>query len=620
MTDNIVRLPMDYFGDPTKGKPISNGFVYIGEPDLDPEVLANRKAVVLRQEDGTDVPILPGGQPLEIGVGGYIFSGDFTAQVIVEDNYSIKVLDKHGAQKFYVENVLDIGGGSPALESDIIIHRDYIADMTVDTQAEAGKSYIVGDYASGRNAGPLFFNCLAGTGADDGGSVINHDTLNLRFEQDFVDGKVSWAKFGADRNGAVECAANIRAAIAYSAATEAAEGSYLIESAINLTGGKIINADTAILLKNFDGVGLTFTGGSNFNFVNGSLQVKGHGSYAANTALASTSPTAHGVTITDNRVVIKGELEAVSNQGNGVLIDVAAGNANRSICKEIRASGNGEHGVRFSGTRDDSSVWQIDIYANGNRKSGIVCDSDFMGRNWEGFWYAEGNAIDTTSTEVDILKLRYSFLTIYAEASGSNTEIELGANTDGLRIRSLRRNNDFDSSTAKTNGWNYGGFEYSPGEAGGARVGVAHTIRWNRARGLNPGEGTQLEFQNNASVAMGTVDAINSATSPYPPYMALTAEGGTSFVRVGDDTLRVASDGDDYIYLNGTNLEIGNTDLVTSVLIRLFGNVQILAGAGTPEGVVTAARGSLFSRYDGGAGTCLYVKESGTGNTGWVAK
>jgi hypothetical protein len=35
---------------------------------------------------------------------------------------------------------------------------------------------------------------------------------------------------------------------------------------------------------------------------------------------------------------------------------------------------------------------------------------------------------------------------------------------------------------------------------------------------------------------------------------------------------------------------------------------------------VTAAIGSLYSRTDGGAGTSLYVKESGAGNTGWVAK
>jgi parallel beta-helix repeat protein len=43
-------------------------------------------------------------------------------------------------------------------------------------------------------------------------------------------------------------------------------------------------------------------------------------------------------------------------------------------------------------------------------------------------------------------------------------------------------------------------------------------------------------------------------------------------------------------------------------------------GTGTPEGAVTAGVGSIYRRTDGGANTCLYIKESGTGNTGWVAK
>lgn len=43
-------------------------------------------------------------------------------------------------------------------------------------------------------------------------------------------------------------------------------------------------------------------------------------------------------------------------------------------------------------------------------------------------------------------------------------------------------------------------------------------------------------------------------------------------------------------------------------------------GSGSPEGVVTAPIGATYSRGDGGAGTSFYVKESGVGNTGWVAK
>jgi len=52
-----------------------------------------------------------------------------------------------------------------------------------------------------------------------------------------------------------------------------------------------------------------------------------------------------------------------------------------------------------------------------------------------------------------------------------------------------------------------------------------------------------------------------------------------------------------------------------------IGNATIRSGTGSPEGAVTGNVGNLFLRTDGGAGTTLYVKESGNGtNTGWAAK
>lgn len=45
-----------------------------------------------------------------------------------------------------------------------------------------------------------------------------------------------------------------------------------------------------------------------------------------------------------------------------------------------------------------------------------------------------------------------------------------------------------------------------------------------------------------------------------------------------------------------------------------------LVGEGSPEGVVTAPIGALYTDTAGGAGTTLYVKESGVSNTGWIAK
>lgn len=56
-------------------------------------------------------------------------------------------------------------------------------------------------------------------------------------------------------------------------------------------------------------------------------------------------------------------------------------------------------------------------------------------------------------------------------------------------------------------------------------------------------------------------------------------------------------------------------------IISLTNNaVTIMSGTGSPQSVVTAIVGSMYLRVDGGANTTLYIKESGTGNTGWVAK
>jgi hypothetical protein len=84
------------------------------------------------------------------------------------------------------------------------------------------------------------------------------------------------------------------------------------------------------------------------------------------------------------------------------------------------------------------------------------------------------------------------------------------------------------------------------------------------------------------------------------------------------------SDLDEYIYWDGSAWVIRNefTDcIVTGTLWLNSGEtLGIFTGTGSPEGVVSADVGSTFHRTDGGTSTTLYVKESGTGNTGWVAK
>lgn len=67
----------------------------------------------------------------------------------------------------------------------------------------------------------------------------------------------------------------------------------------------------------------------------------------------------------------------------------------------------------------------------------------------------------------------------------------------------------------------------------------------------------------------------------------------------------------------------GNVQRSTGAINEPGGAYRIGNGAwscsGTPEGQVTAPIGSVAYRRDGGASTTMYIKESGTGNTGWRA-
>lgn len=71
---------------------------------------------------------------------------------------------------------------------------------------------------------------------------------------------------------------------------------------------------------------------------------------------------------------------------------------------------------------------------------------------------------------------------------------------------------------------------------------------------------------------------------------------------------------------------LANIDPAVAELLREMAEAindmapRIVVCFGTPEGAVVGKRGQVALRLDGGASTTLYVKESGTGNTGWIAK
>lgn len=64
----------------------------------------------------------------------------------------------------------------------------------------------------------------------------------------------------------------------------------------------------------------------------------------------------------------------------------------------------------------------------------------------------------------------------------------------------------------------------------------------------------------------------------------------------------------------------GSLRLLTAAEGSFYLNAaRVFVRAGAPDGVVAAPVGSLYLRTDGGTSTTLYVKTSGSGNTGWKA-
>jgi hypothetical protein len=97
------------------------------------------------------------------------------------------------------------------------------------------------------------------------------------------------------------------------------------------------------------------------------------------------------------------------------------------------------------------------------------------------------------------------------------------------------------------------------------------------------------------SEVTSAIAAHAAASDPHPVYLTQTE---------GDARYRELTDAVTYAELTGK----------PAALALLF------SGTGDPNSVVTAGIGSLYLRTDGGASTTLYVKESGAGNTGWIAK
>jgi hypothetical protein len=102
--ESIIRIhnPIMYVPDPDKGKPLGEFQAYFGIVGRDPQLEDNRKKPYALQEDGSAVPI---DQPVIGSAGGVPVYNGSPVGVAVNGSYSLKILDKNGAQVYYFPHV-----------------------------------------------------------------------------------------------------------------------------------------------------------------------------------------------------------------------------------------------------------------------------------------------------------------------------------------------------------------------------------------------------------------------------------------------------------------------------------------------------------------------------------
>lgn len=165
--------------------------------------------------------------------------------------------------------------------------------------------------------------------------------------------------------------------------------------------------------------------------------------------------------------------------------------------------------------------------------------------------------------------------------------------------------------------------------ASGTLISWWNNRRLNATGTLPTGSGSNMQngdnFLSGGNVTLGTSSSVVSAASTIPMYLRGAVANNSSAVGnwLGNSTTLTTAGG----RIAGFCTDTPQTHAVPKSYVGIDGSYEfaaagnkILSGTGSPETVVTAPTGSFFLRTDGGANTTMYVKESGAGNTGWIAK
>lgn len=211
---------------------------------------------------------------------------------------------------------------------------------------------------------------------------------------------------------------------------------------------------------------------------------------------------------------------------------------------------------------------------------------------------------------------------------GSWRYVELTA--DGsVKVPSTGAFSSFNTSDEATNyerarGYWSSGFFTLATEAGG--TGTVRPITVNGASsyitlastGIQMGRGGTSAVSIVTQTATLTANGANQALSVLTPTVSQSGSAGYTALQINVTESSTGSGSKNLIDAQVGGVSKFRADNAGKVTLN--NGPMLIPGTGSPEGAVSAPVGSVFLRGDGGAATTFYVKESGTGNTGWVAK
>lgn len=245
-------------------------------------------------------------------------------------------------------------------------------------------------------------------------------------------------------------------------------------------------------------------------------------------------------------------------------------------------------------------------------------------------WYFYGGAFrgngDGTGTGLNLQSctgVAFNGVTFEANANA----ILLGS-ADGTRFANSA---DFISCywEGNTSNWNVYAGCTNNSFIGGFQTGGTFTDNGSYTRIEVPGA-TKYHIQGATANDYWQVKMANGSTNRPKfigstfPCIGIENAAGTELIIANNSNSSSASTYMQVLQDDGTSLimQAGTSSAKFQAPTLLLNNssVGIYSGAGTPEAAVTAPVGSIYLRNDGGAGTSFYVKQSGSGNTGWVGK